>query len=100
MCPRAPPEAPAPSSVESTALMTPDRLRDCLHTLGWTQRDLADLLGIDDRSVRLYWAMGRGNGIPANVEAWLEELAALVEALPVGWTRPARRAPRERRRAA
>lgn len=66
--------------------MTPDRLRECLDIIGWSQHDLSDALGIDDRTVRLYWAMGR-KPVPENVAAWLEELAALHLTRPAGWTR-------------
>lgn len=53
--------------------MTPDRLRECLAALDWTQRSLARLLDVDERQVRR-WAAGAS--VPAPVAAWLDRLAA------------------------
>lgn len=54
--------------------MTPDRLRECLALLRWSQRGLADALGADERQVRR-WADG-SYAIPEPVAAWLDRLAA------------------------
>ncbi len=54
--------------------MTPDRLRECLAALDWTQRGLARLLGQDERQVRR-WATGE-YPVPSPVAAWLDRLAA------------------------
>jgi transcriptional regulator with XRE-family HTH domain len=70
--------------------MTPDELRECLGVIGWTQRELAEELGIDDRTVRLFWAMGR-KPVPDNVAEWLRAIAAAHAARPEGWTRPSKR---------
>ena len=42
--------------------MTPPEFRICLELLAWSQRGLARLLGLDDRTVRR-WASGQ-NEIP------------------------------------
>jgi transcriptional regulator with XRE-family HTH domain len=67
--------------------VTPDRLRDCLTALRWTQRGFAEALECDDRLVRR-WAAG-GAEIPASVAAWIETLAKVHEGLPPpqGWKR-------------
>lgn len=69
--------------------MTPDRFRECLALLHWSLRGLADILGTHPTSVRR-WATGDGT-IPANVAAWLEELAAVhaAQQLPAGWKQAA-----------
>ena len=54
--------------------MTPPEFRLCLDLLAWSQRGLARLLGLDDRSVRR-WASGQ-NAIPGNIAHWLATLAA------------------------
>ena len=55
--------------------MTPTRLRDCLEALRWSQRELAAVLGCDDRLVRR-WAVGTpGYAVPGSVGEWLEALA-------------------------
>jgi DNA-binding transcriptional regulator YdaS (Cro superfamily) len=53
--------------------MTPDRLRESLALLGWTQRGLARLLGRQEGTVR-QWARGAVT-IPADVAAWIEQRA-------------------------
>ena len=53
--------------------MTPQRLRECLALLRWSQRGLADALDADERQVRR-WAAGAA--IPPAVAAWLDRLAA------------------------
>ena len=69
--------------------MTPDRFRECLAALRWSQRALADALGVHQTTARR-WATGDGT-IPVNVAQWLEELTAahLAQPLPVGWQRAA-----------
>lgn len=59
--------------------MTPDRFRECLTALHWSQRGLAALLDVDERQVRR-WAAGAT--IPPPVAAWLELLAAFHERHP------------------
>ena len=54
--------------------MTPPEFRLCLEFLAWSQRSLARMLGLDDRSVRR-WASGQ-NEIPDNIAHWLATLAA------------------------
>jgi transcriptional regulator with XRE-family HTH domain len=54
--------------------MTPDRFRECLALLRWSQRGLADALEMDERQVRR-WAAGAT--VPPAVAAWLEKLAAI-----------------------
>lgn len=67
--------------------MTPDRLRECLALLRWSQRGFAEALSCDDRLVRR-WASGDAT-IPPDVAAWLEALAAAHAAHPApsGWRR-------------
>lgn len=67
--------------------MSPDRLREVLALLRWSQRGLADALGCDDRLVRR-WASGDGS-VPPDVATWLEALAAAHERHPPpeGWRR-------------
>jgi len=60
--------------------MTPDRLRECLALLRWSQRGLADALTMDERQVRR-WATGAAS-IPDQVAAWLERRAAEMAADP------------------
>ena len=69
--------------------MTPERLRECLTLLRWSQRGLADALGVHQTTARR-WTTGEGT-VPANVAQWLEDLTAAHEAqpLPVGWGRVA-----------
>jgi hypothetical protein len=52
--------------------MTPDRLRECLALLRWSQRGLADALAMDERQVRR-WASGAA--VPLSVALWLDQLA-------------------------
>lgn len=65
--------------------MTPTRLRECLATIGWSQRGLADRLGLEETRTRR-WASGR-YPIPENVAQWLERLSSAHDAarLPEGW---------------
>ena len=54
--------------------MTPLEFRLCLDLPAWSQRGLARMLGLDDRTVRR-WASGQ-NEIPDNIAHWLATLAA------------------------
>ena len=56
--------------------MTPDRLRELLAALGWSQRGLARLVGRDQSLVRR-WCDGE-RPVPVEVGAWLERMAACV----------------------
>ena len=60
--------------------MSPDRLRTCLTLLRWSQRGLAEALGMDERQVRR-WALGAAD-VPERVAAWLERRAEAMEADP------------------
>jgi plasmid maintenance system antidote protein VapI len=53
--------------------VTPDRLRECLDLIGWTQRGLADHLGVHETRTRR-WAAGH-YPVPPEVALWLERLA-------------------------
>ena len=66
-------------------IVTPDRLRECLSSIGWSQRALAERLGLHETRTRR-WASGR-YPIPENVADWLERLAAVHDGadLPEGW---------------
>ena len=69
--------------------MSPDRFRECLTLLHWSQRGLADILDTHPTTVR---RMATGDAaIPDTVAAWLEELAAAHRArpAPAGWQRRA-----------
>jgi transcriptional regulator with XRE-family HTH domain len=59
--------------------MTPDRFRECLALLHWSQRGLADILGMDERQVRR-WASGAT--IPEPIADWMEKLARYHERNP------------------
>lgn len=65
--------------------MTPDRLREILTLLRWTQRGLAEALTCDERLARR-WASGAAS-VPLQVAEWLETLAATHKAHPPpqGW---------------
>ena len=65
--------------------MTPDRLRECVDTIGWSLRGLAEMLEMGFSTVQR-WSTGRKE-IPENVAAWLEILAAAHQRnpLPEGW---------------
>jgi len=60
--------------------MTPDRLRECLTALHWSQRGLGDILGVQERQVRR-WATGEYD-MPAQIAAWIERAAEWHEANP------------------
>lgn len=59
--------------------MTPERFRECLASLHWSQRGLADALEMDERQVRR-WAAGAT--IPGIIADWLEKLARYHERNP------------------
>ena len=54
--------------------MTPDRFRECLALLRWSQRGFAEATGRDPRQVQR-WASGE-YAIPGDVADWLERAAA------------------------
>ncbi|WP_419900760.1 nuclease [Roseomonas sp. USHLN139] len=60
--------------------MTPDRFRECLALLDWTQRGLARQLERHEGTVR-QWARGTVR-IPDDVEAWLEVRATHAAKYP------------------
>lgn len=55
-------------------------MRDCLAALHWTQRGLAGILDCDEGQVRR-WARGAAE-IPADVAAWLRQLASFHKTHP------------------
>lgn len=59
--------------------MTPERFRESLALLHWSQRGLSDILGMDERQVRR-WASGAT--IPEPISEWLEKLARYHERNP------------------
>ena len=60
--------------------MTPNRLRECLESLVWTQRGLARILSRQEGTVR-QWARGVVK-IPDEVASWLEVRARHAERHP------------------
>ena len=61
--------------------MTPDRFRQCLALLHWSQRGLAEILDTHPTTVR---RMATGDAsIPGSVAEWLEGLAAVHQARPI-----------------
>jgi len=60
--------------------VTPDRFRERLRALDWSQRSLAALLDVDERQVRR-WASG-DYGAPDRIAEWLERLAHFHEENP------------------
>lgn len=61
--------------------MTPERFRACLAALRWSQRGVAEHLGLHTTTVRR-WATGEGV-IPETVARWLEHLAVVHQAMPM-----------------
>lgn len=55
--------------------MTPDRLREILLVVMWSQTGLARLLDMDEAQVRR-WARGTAK-VPVAVATWLERVAEL-----------------------
>ncbi len=60
--------------------MTPDRFRECLGLLRWSQRGLADLIGMDERQVRRI-ATGAAAADPELAD-WLERAAGFFKSNP------------------
>jgi transcriptional regulator with XRE-family HTH domain len=60
--------------------MTPARFRECVNVLQWSQRQLADCIGVNDRLVRR-WASG-ATVIPDHIEGWLERVASFIDTPP------------------
>jgi len=60
--------------------MTAAAFRAHLARLHWSQRGLADLLGVAHNTVHR-WALDQAT-IPADIAAWLERMAALLKANP------------------
>ena len=56
--------------------MTPDRLRELLAVLGWSQRGLARLVNRDVSLVRR-WCDGE-RSVPVEVGEWLERMAERI----------------------
>ena len=74
--------------------MTPERLRECLSLLGWSQNHLADVLGLKRPDLVQRWARGAsGYTVPEPVAEWIEWLATTVQELratrppPADWKR-------------
>lgn len=69
--------------------LSPTERRAALDAAGWSQRELARLLGMPDGTVRS-WMRGRGDA-PAEVDAWLAEVHAFHMKHPApdmtGWHR-------------
>ena len=65
--------------------MTPHHFRECLAALHWSQRALADILGLSDTTVRR-WASGKQD-IPQAVSSWLERISGPLAQMPLpsGW---------------
>jgi hypothetical protein len=70
----------SPSDVSNEA-MTPDRFRECLAALHWSQRGLAEILYCDDRLVR-HGAQGT-EPVPESIARWIEKLTQTHEAAPL-----------------
>ena len=69
-----------PLAISAAMTMTPTRMRECLALPGWSLRELARRLGIDDGSAR---QMARGKRpIADNLAAWLELVHAAWAPLP------------------
>lgn len=60
--------------------MTPERLRECLTALCWSQRGLARNLNKAEGTVR-QWARGKLS-IPEDVAVWLERCGRFMEENP------------------
>lgn len=59
--------------------MTPERFRECLDAIGWTGRELARRLEVDERQVRRW---SSGSEMPQRVADWIEALAEAHQANP------------------
>lgn len=60
--------------------MTPERFRECLEHIGWSQRGVANRLGISEATVRR-WS-DAAYPVPQQVALWLERLAVAHERYP------------------
>jgi len=60
--------------------MTPARLSTILRALRWSNRTAASLIGCSEGLIRRW--RGGAVPVPANVAAWLEHVAAGIEAQP------------------
>ncbi len=60
--------------------MTAARLAECLEQIHWSARQLARMIGVDERQIRR-WLSGRGT-VPGSVARWLDGLARYHEAHP------------------
>lgn len=67
--------------------MTPERLKQCLKTMHWSQASLAEILGCSRPLVEA-WARGQ-YVIPAEIEMWLEDTVASFMP-PRGWQKDRR----------
>lgn len=64
--------------------MTPQELRASLTTLRWSQRDLAEEAGVDEKQVRRWM---RGARVPAPVTTYLRMLAQYHQRMAPAWVR-------------
>jgi ribosome-binding protein aMBF1 (putative translation factor) len=60
--------------------MTPNQLRQCLSTLGWSGNHLARLLNRDPKQIKR-WTSGQYQ-IPTNIAEWLKQRADITQLLP------------------
>ena len=60
--------------------MSPERFRECLKQIGWSNRGVAEMLGTYDMRIRR-WADGL-YPVPDPVARWLETLARVHERNP------------------
>ena len=65
--------------------MTPDRMSECLVSIGWTDHKLAAILECDLLIIEEW--LGGGKSIPVSVAAWLGALAAAHDGIapPSTW---------------
>jgi transcriptional regulator with XRE-family HTH domain len=79
------PETDIDAPPAATDPMTTDRLRWCLAVIGWSQRECARQLNIEESAVR---QMARGHSaIPREMAHWIEQIASfhLSVGMPFGW---------------
>ncbi len=69
--------------------MTPYSFRTCLQSIGWSDRSLAEKLGIHANRVRR-WSNGKYE-VPPPIAVWVEKLAAVHDRhpRPDGWSESA-----------
>ncbi|MXV44300.1 nuclease [Saccharibacter sp. 17.LH.SD] len=60
--------------------MTPERFRECLLLMHWSQRGFARIVDRAEATVR-QWARGKVT-IPSDVAEWLEKGASFIESNP------------------